>query len=82
MSKKPTVSLRRPPAQAVEAFVAGERASTPTGQTSRRQRKKHRKQVTVYLPPDLVKKLKLEALETEKEMSEIAEAALLEHLAS
>ena len=39
-----------------------------------------RKQVTVYLPPDLVKQLKVQAATDDKEMSEIATAALLSYL--
>ena len=89
MSKsKPKTTIRKPPVtRAMDSFVSGETASTPDVQTAstpkvQKSTRRQRRQVTVYLDPDLAKKLKIEAVETGKEMSEIAEAALLKHLAS
>ncbi len=79
---KPKTSIRKPPPQAADSFVSGQTAKSPTVQTARRPSRRKRKQVTVYLPDDLVKKLKLQSIEQEKEMSEIAEDALTAHLAS
>ena len=75
---KPTISIRKPSSKAQQEFIEGgaaQTASSPKVQTSRRQ-KPARKQVTVYLSPELAQKLKIEAVTSGKEMSEITEEAL------
>nr|ABX46806.1 hypothetical protein pMF1.23 [Myxococcus fulvus] len=72
--KKPTYSMRAPPAE-VEAFVQGEPAKkmgrTPKSAPSDPQLE--RKQKTLYLTVQIQRRLAVEAARTGKEHSQIAE---------
>jgi predicted HicB family RNase H-like nuclease len=73
-----------------DAFVKGETVERPTVQTvnhldlgtvkSPEVQKSERKQVTVYMPSEVHKRLKLRAVEQDKEISELVEQAVREFL--
>jgi hypothetical protein len=86
---KPKASLRKPPTSTsvtptpakVDAFVNGGTSRLPEVQTAKRSQRE-RRQVTLYLPPELAQKLKIFSVTRGREMSEVVEAALLEYLPS
>jgi len=82
--RKPDLKLRQPPKNHVQAFVQSgssdvQTTSSSNGRTAK-QSKPERKQVTVYLAPELAKKLKLQAASTGRQMSDITSDALSKHL--
>ena len=91
-SRKPVVSIRRPPVSkpdpvAVDQFVSGQKS--PDVQTSggsdvqvsglgivQRRDGRVRRRMTVYLPPDLAKKLKIYAVSEDREISDVVAEAV------
>lgn len=90
MKPMPKVTPRRPPSGAAKAFVSGEptkEAPKPSiedkGKVTRRGNVRERgrtgevvAQMTVYLPPDLEKKLRIEAVKREVRPSDLITEAL------
>lgn len=95
MAQKPKVTLRNKPKlnqnpASLDAFVNGavEKSGSPevkaseslNVKTSERQKAPKRKQVTIYMDPELVKMLKIRAVETDRQMSEVTEEAVRAYL--
>jgi hypothetical protein len=85
---KPVVHLRPPPTDHVDAvrdFIhsgpAVQQSERPDVQNARKT-KRPRRQVTIYLDPELAKRLKVFAVTSGQEMSDVAAAALVRHLDS
>lgn len=78
---KPQIKLRKP--SNVQVFIDGGEVQVSSSSDVRKSGRpsRSRKQVTVYLSPDLAKKLKMKAVELDQEMSELTEAALTQYLA-
>ena len=82
MSKKPKISVRRPPADAekVDAFIsggAGEKAKRPDVQTSKQP---GRRQTTIYFDQATIKRLKIYCAANDSEMSATVNAAVVAYL--
>ena len=99
-SRKPVVSIRRPPASkpdpiAVDQFVNGQKSldvqvsggsDVPASGSSdvqvsglgivQRRDGRVRRRMTVYLPPDLAKKLKIHAVIEDREISDVVAEAV------
>jgi len=80
--RKPDLKLRQPSNNHIQAFV---HSGSSDARTSRRlesqdSKRLDRKQVTLYLAPDLVKKLKFQSVNTGMQMSDITAEALKKHL--
>jgi hypothetical protein len=97
MAKKQVgVSLRKPPPADVDAFVAGEekparasdvRALAPTKATANditltTENGKELREVTVYLPVELARKMSLRCAEKDRDASNLVADALAAHLAT
>ena len=84
--KRPVVELRQPPTDHMQAFVRGlpnvQQSGSPEDSAPKRLRnvKRQRRQVTIYLEPELAKRLKLHAAMTGNEMSDVAASAISQHL--
>lgn len=91
-SRKPVVAIRRPPLSkpdpiAVDQFVTGKESldvqtsGSSDVQTSglgivQRRDGRVRRRMTVYLPPDLAKKLKIYAVSEDREISDVVAEAV------
>jgi hypothetical protein len=90
MPKKPAVGLRKPPAppvpaDAAERFVRGEEAaSLPAARRSRavvrRKGGREVRRATVYLPPDLHRRLAVHAANSDSDVSSVIAELLEAHL--
>lgn len=81
MPNKPLIQLRQPPVDHVQAFLHADNSALRTVKNSNgRNSKRQRRQVTLYLEPDLAKRLKLHAVLSEQEMSDVAAKALQGYL--
>lgn len=86
--KKPKVTIRRPrkaKAAAVEQFVSGDaqasgRSGAQAAAIVERKNKPARHKSTVYMPPELARRLKIFAVTEGLEISEVVTAAVAEHL--
>jgi hypothetical protein len=88
--KQVAVSLRKPPPADPDAFVAAAQ-KTESAPAARSQvaegavvstRAGERREVTVYLPPDLARRLSVRCLELDRDVSNVVAEALAEALAA
>src|ERR1700677_3882257 len=81
--KQVAVSLRKPPPADPDAFVAAEKAERPAPAAPRvaegpsvATRAGERREVTVYLPPELARRLSVRCLELDRDVSNVVSEAL------
>lgn len=87
--KQVAVSLRKPPPSDPDAFVAGAEKSERVAPVAPRvaegpsvaTRAGERRELTVYLPPELARKLSVRCLELDRDVSNVVAEALAEALA-
>lgn len=93
---KPVVTLRPPPSsEAMDDFVTGRpdvqtskrlnlqtsgRSDGPDPSVVTRKDGRQRRRTTVYLPPELVRQLKVFCAQEERELSEVVSAAIERYL--
>ncbi len=86
--KQVAVSLRKPPPADPDAFVAAEKTERPAPPAAPRvaegpsvaTRAGERREVTVYLPPELARRLSVRCLELDRDVSNVVSEALVSAL--